>query len=98
MVSSLRSQKSFPSHKSVLRWVDPLEQHGNFRPYRHSGNKRASREILEKDLLLLALYRVSLPKATQAEVSVFLAVMNGHNPMYRHIFRARLPERRICSI
>ena len=83
VVSSLRSQKSFPSHKSVLRWVDPLEQHGTFRPYRHSGNKRASREILGKNLVLLALYRVSLPKATQAEVSAFLAVMNGHDPLYQ---------------
>ena len=32
--------------------------------------------------MLLALYRVSLPKATQAEVSAFLAAMNGHDPMY----------------
>ena len=83
VVSSLRSQKSFPSHRSVLRWVDHFEQYGNFRPYRHSENKRASREVLGKDLLLLALYRVSLPNATQAEVSEFLAVMNGHDPMYQ---------------
>ena len=83
VVSSLRSQHSFPSHRSVLRWIDRFEEHGNFRPYRHSGNKRATREILGKDLVLLALYRVSLPKATQAEVSAFLAVMNGHDPMYR---------------
>ena len=83
VVSSLRSQKSFPSHRSVLRWVDRFEQHGNFCPYRHSGNKRATREIFGKDLVLLALDRVSLPKATQTEVSAFLAVMNGHDPMYQ---------------
>jgi len=33
--------------------------------------------------VLLALYRDSLPKATQAEVSAFLAVMNEHDPMYQ---------------
>ena len=32
--------------------------------------------------MLLALYRFSLPKATQAEVSAFLAIMNGHDSMY----------------
>ena len=34
------------------------------------------------DLVLLALYLVSLSKATQAEVSAFLVVMNGYDPMY----------------
>ena len=34
-------------------------------------------------LVLLALYRVSLPKATQVEVSVLLTVTNGHDPMYQ---------------
>ena len=45
VVSSLRSQHSFLSHRSVLRLVDCFEEHGNFRPYLHSGNKRATREI-----------------------------------------------------
>ena len=34
----------------------------------------------------MALYRVSLPKVTQAEVSAFLAVMNGHDPFVSTIF------------
>ena len=82
VVSSLRSQHSFPSHRSVVRWVDRLNDLGNFRPFRRSGNKRAEREIIGNVFVLLALYRVSLPKATQAEVSAFLAVMNGYDPMY----------------
>ena len=82
VLNSLRSQHSFTSHRSVLRWVDRFEEHGNFWPYRHSGNKRATCEILGKDLVLLALYRVSLPNATQAEVNTFLAVMNRHDHMY----------------
>ena len=82
VVSSLRSHHSFPSHRSVVRWVDRLNDLGNFRPFRRSGNKRAEREIMGNDLMLFALYRVSLPKATQSEVSVFLAVMNRHDPMY----------------
>ena len=36
-----------------------------------------------KDLVLLVLYCISLPKVTQAEVSVFLTVMNEHNSMYQ---------------
>ena len=39
--------------------------------------------MLIMDLVLLALYRLSLPKATQAEVSAFLAAMNGHDPLYQ---------------
>ena len=82
VISSLRSQHSFPSHRSVVRWVDLLHDLGNFRPFRCSGNKRMEREIMGNDLVLLALYRVSLPKATQAEGSAFLVVMNGHDAMY----------------
>lgn len=35
----------------------------------------AEREIIGNDLVLLVLYRVSLPKSTQSEVSAFLSVM-----------------------
>ena len=83
VVSSLRSQHYFPSHRLVLQWVDRFENQGSFQPYQHSGNKRATREILSKYLVLLVLYRVSLPKTIQAEISVFLAVTNGHDPMYQ---------------
>ena len=49
VVSSLRSHHSFPSHRSVVRWVDHLNYRGNFRPFRRSGNKRGEREIMGND-------------------------------------------------
>ena len=82
VISSLRSYHSFPSHWSVVRWVDGLNDLGNFRPFRRLGNKRVEREIMGNDFVLLVLYRVSLPKATQVEGSAFRVVMNGHDPMY----------------
>ena len=82
VISSLRSHHYFPSHRSVVRWVDRLNNLGNFRPFRRSGNKRAEREIMGNDLVLFTLYRVLLPKATQSEVSIFLVIMNRHDPMY----------------
>ena len=48
------------------------------------------RDILDKDSVLLALYRVSLPKITQAEISTFLAVMNGHDPMYEQYISGQI--------
>ena len=90
MVSSLRSQHSFTSYRYVLRYVNRFEEHCNFRSYRHSGNKRATREIFGKNLVLLVLYRVSLPNATQAEVSAFLAVMNGHDPTHRPYYPSQI--------
>ena len=67
----LRALHLFPSASTERRHVVLHNNEGNIRPCKLTGNKRAT--VLRcHDLLLLALYRITFPKATAAEINAFL--------------------------
>ncbi len=67
----LRALHLFPSASTERRHVVLHNNEGNIRPCKLTGNKRAT-VLLGHDLLLLALYRITFPKATSAEINAFL--------------------------
>lgn len=65
----------FPSKRSGFRWKAQEKTLGHTLPCRRTGNKRA--EVFhDHNLLLLALYRITYPKSTAAEVNAFLYKAN----------------------
>ncbi len=79
-VAHLRANGQYPSEGTVDRWMLLQNNFGHTRPFRRTGNNRATREIRGRNLLLLSLHRAVLPKATIAEVNAFLYAMNMHDP------------------
>ena len=74
-IVQLRGAKKYPSTRTVNRWMTRNNMFGHVRPFRRTGNNRAKREVRNRDLFLLALYRAALPKSTSAEVNAFLFEM-----------------------
>ena len=64
--------KTFPSNRTINRWIRRLNQLEHFHPYQKTSNKRAEREIRNKDLVDLSLYCAVLPKAFLYEVRAHL--------------------------
>ncbi len=79
-IAYLRETGQYPSEATVNRWMHLQNKFGHARPFCRTGNNRAVREIKGRDLLLLSLYRVALPKASIAEVNAFLFAMNQDDP------------------
>ena len=78
-----RNEGLYPSEQTVDRWMGRVNEHGHALAFRRTGNRRSQREIKNRDLVLLALYRSALPKSTIAEVNAFLFTMNMADPENR---------------
>jgi len=72
----------YPHPISVDSFVEQHEEIGHSRAYRHTGNARSRREVEGVDLIHLALYRTSCPKATLAKLNTYLFEINRHDPTY----------------
>ena len=84
VVAFLRHEGRYPVERTVDRWMETQIANGHSRPFRTTGNRRATREIRGRNLILLSLYRAAFPKASIAEVNAFLFVMNqDHDPINR---------------
>ena len=79
-IQELRNLRLYPSSQTVCRWVQRFAQHGHSRAFKRTGNRRAQREIKNRELVLLSFYRAALPKSSIAEVNAFLFNMNAHLP------------------
>ena len=55
-------------------------QFGNFRPFKRTGNRRAIRELQDKRLVDLAIYRVVRCKARLCEIQAFFFNQNPTVP------------------
>lgn len=72
----------FPSLQSIRRWLRLEQALGHYRPCRRTGNKRA--EVLrDHNIIFIALYRITFPKSTSAEVNAFLFRVNYGDPNFR---------------
>ena len=79
-IVQLQEIGAYPSSSTVDRWMVLYNTYGHARAFQRSGNRRAEREIHGRDLILLAVYRAALPKATIAELNAFLFSMNQGDP------------------
>ena len=75
-IANLRQNRLYPSEWSVDQWTQRQGEFNHIRPFRRTGNHRSSREIKNEKLILLALHRAALPKASIVEVNAFLFAMN----------------------
>lgn len=73
IVKTLQSQKKFPCLATCQRWMQQYLVLGHIRPLRHTGNKRARREINGDALVQLAFYRMNRPHARLYEVQAYLS-------------------------
>ena len=79
-IRELHLNRLYPSEMSVDRWMTRRHDYGHIRAFRRTGNRRSQREIKQERLILLALHRAALPKATMAELNAFLFSMNLAGP------------------
>ena len=79
-ITRLREQGLYPSEITVDRWMVRRNEHGHARLFCRTGNRRSQREVKHRDLILLALHRAVLHKATFSELNAFIYAMNLHNP------------------
>ena len=79
---ALRAQRLYPSIDSEKRWAELENVHGHFRQCRRTGNAFAT-VLRDYNLLLLALYRITFPKATSAEINAFLYRANYGDLTFR---------------
>ena len=71
-VREMQAAHVFPVYSTIDRWVERQNSLGHFRPYRRTGNRRASREIIGQSLIDLTIYRVIHCKARLYEIRAFL--------------------------
>ena len=64
------------SARSTRRWRRRLARLGHLRPFRRTGNKRAT-VLRGYDAYRLAVYRTTYPKATIAEINAYLYIVTG---------------------
>ena len=81
-IVQLQQQHLYPHPSSIERFVNRQNTVGHSRPYRHTGNAHAEREIEGMDLIYLSVHRSFLPKGTYAELHAYLHVMNLQNPTF----------------
>jgi len=81
----------YPSIRSVYRWENRKATLGHVRPFRRTGNARAS-VLRDHDLLLLALFRITYPKATANEINVFLYKANYGSMQFRFYAASQITE------
>ena len=87
----LRALRVFPSTNTERRHVALQNTEGHIRPCRRTGNNRAS-ALRDHDLLLLALYRITYPKATSAEINAFLYRANYGSLTFRFYSPSQISE------
>ena len=87
----LRELRQYPAVRTSRRYVALEEKHGHCRPCRRTGNKRAS-VFHDHDLLLLALYRITFPKCTAAELNAFLYRANYGSLDFRFYSASQITE------
>ena len=71
-----------PSDRTIRCWSQQFEDRRHVRPFRATGNKRAT-VLKGNDLVYLGIYRTIFPKATVAEINAFIGNMNFGNPHQR---------------
>ena len=67
---------------TIRRWQQLQQQFGHYRALQQNGNTTVT-VLRRHNLILLALYRLALPKALHAEVNAFLYRANYGNPNNR---------------
>ena len=82
-IQQLQQDHMYPHPDTVSRYVARYHEFGHARAFRRTGNARSEREVKGIDMILLALYRAVLPKATANEINAFLHAMNNHDPTFR---------------
>ena len=87
--TSLKEMGAFCCVRSIQNWNRRLFQEGHYRPYRRSGNARAT-VLRGRDAFMLSFFRAVFPKAKIAEVNVFLFGVTGRFFDPAQISRAEL--------
>lgn len=77
-----KAQGKFPHRSTVYRWKQRLQNYGHFRPFRRTGNNRATVLTFEP-LIHLALWRVLWPRGNAHEANVFLYHAGGCQRFYQ---------------
>jgi hypothetical protein len=79
----------YPHRSTVNRWTRRRQGFGTFRPFRRTGNARATVLVYEP-LLHLALWRVLWPRGNAHEANIFLHHAGGRQWFYQpsQIYRA----------
>ena len=88
---ALRAQRLYPSIDSEKRWAELENVHGHFRQCRRTGNAFVT-VLRDHNLLLLALYRITFPKATSAEINAFLYRANYGDLTFRFFSPSQISE------
>ena len=91
--SRLRHQKKFPSLKTCRKWLAQYIVLGHVRPKRHTGNRKAEREISGEVLKQLAFYRAVRPHARIYEVKAYLTDRFPNIPPYSDSQISRAEDR-----
>ena len=68
---ALRAQRLYPSIDSEKQWAELENMRRHFWQCRHTGNAFAT-VLWDHNLLLLALYHITFPKATSTEINALL--------------------------
>lgn len=78
-----QQQHTFPSNRTIQRWIVREQTLGHFLPFRRTGNSRAQREVNGPELIQLALYRAVNPKAYASDIAAYLfnAGLTGNRPL-----------------
>ncbi len=81
MLNHLREMRLFPHIVTCRAWIQQYTQVGHVDPKKTTGNHRASREICGQNLVQLAIYHATNPKATTDEIHAHL--FNLQNPEHQ---------------
>ena len=76
LIVTLRNSHLLPVMRTVNDWTTRQQRLGHLRRFRRQGNKFAT-VLRGRHMLLLAYYRALYPKATAAEINVFLFYSTG---------------------
>ena len=87
----LRQLGVYPSMPTELRYQRLQNTHGHVRQCRRTGNNRAT-VFRDHNLLLLALYRITFPKCTAAEINAFLYRANYGDINFRFFSASQISE------
>jgi hypothetical protein len=90
-IAELRLNNAYPSTSTERRWEHRQTTQGNNLSYRRTGNNFATR-LRGQDLILLAIYRTTYPRASHAEINAFLYNQNFGNPSFQFYSHSQLSE------
>ena len=78
----LQHEGVLPHRSTISRWNSIRDRLGHLRACKRTGNARA-RVLRGPDLILLAIYRITYPKAKASEINAFLHNCNYGNVHFR---------------